>query len=148
MTDLDDRLTEEEAARLWQRAAQLQTRALERTEAADRDQRGADDDDEQAGYALVHVREAAIEAGISPEYLDAALADMRAERAIRAERRGGGLARRFLSDPPDVITVSRLVSAPPRAVLAAMERVFARDAYQLSLTDRRGDPLDGGLLTF
>lgn len=143
-----DRLSEAEAARLWQRAAQLQAEAKHSDPHADEDAAGDGASDVSEGYAIAHVREAALEAGIGAEFLDAALADIEAERAIARKARNSRLARLLLSDPPDAITVRRVIEASPRSVLRAMEDVFAREAYHLSLTDRKGDPLNGGLLTF
>ena len=54
-------LSEEEAARLWERAAHLQAEAARRIEAPD--VRGAAT--APAGYALTRVRSAALEAGIA-----------------------------------------------------------------------------------
>ena len=143
-----DRMTEEEAARLWQRAAQMQADAARRSEEAGPENESAAPADDADGYALMHVREAAIEAGIGPEYLDSALSDLRAERAVHGDRKPSRFARRLLDDPPDAITVRRIIGAPPATILDAMETVFARDSYLLTLTDRRGDPANGGLLVF
>ncbi|MEE8147513.1 MAG: hypothetical protein V3T24_07920, partial [Longimicrobiales bacterium] len=81
-------LTEEEAARLWQRAAQLQAEAARRAEKSGSEKaesKGAEsataDVAPPEGYALTHVRSAALEVGITDEFVDAALADLRAERA-------------------------------------------------------------------
>jgi hypothetical protein len=145
MTDHDaDQLTEEEAKRLWSRAAQLQAEAAGAVQppAIERDDVTAE------GYALAHVREAAVEAGIASRFVEAALADVRAERAVPASRRTSSLARRFLGDPPDSITVRRTIDATPEAVLSAMQAAFASDASRLTLTDRLGEPLDGGVLAF
>ena len=142
-----DRLSEEEAARLWQRAARLQAEAAHR-EDPDGSGRVAEPDDERTGYELAHVRAAAIEAGIGGEHLDAALADLRAERALGRNGGGGRYSRWFLDDPPDAITVRRLIAAEPAVVLRSMERVFPTEPYRLTLSDRQGDPLDGGLLVF
>ena len=86
MTDPRDILTEDEARRLWQKAAQLQAEAARLAEAkashdAEGDVEGPRRDGE--GYALVHVRAAAVEAGISEEFVDAALA------AVAAKAEGG-----------------------------------------------------------
>jgi len=146
-----DHITEEEASRLWQRAAQLQSEAVEREEAgpgAHVITAGSGRDEADSGYALDHVRAAAIEAGIGSEYLDAALADLRVERRILERKGGGRLTRHFLDDPPDAITVTRVIDAPPDRILSAMEGVFAKEPYNLTLTDRQGDPLDGGMLVF
>lgn len=149
MTDRDlDHLTEEEAARLWQRAVKLQADAARAAEAEESDESKAADVVPREGYAVEHVRAAAIEAGISGEYLDAALADLRAERAIPKAQRSYSFLRWFLKDPKDAITVRRVIDAPASKVLAAMEEVFPNEPYTLSLKDRQGDPLNGGLLIF
>lgn len=145
MTDRDtEQLSEEEATRLWARAAQLQAEAAGAVQATRIDGDGMPAN----GYALEHVRDAAVEAGIASEFVEAALADLRAERALPATRRGSTLARRFLGDPPDSITVRRTIDATPEAVLSAMQAVFASDTYRLTLIDRQGEPLDGGVLVF
>ena len=85
-------LSEEEAARLWQRAAQLQAEAARKAEelaqAADGAHESAPENkdvDAPGGYALTHVRSAALEVGIGSEFMDAALADLRAEGALPEE---------------------------------------------------------------
>ncbi len=137
-------LSEEEAARLWKRAAQLQAEAAGRVEAPD--VHGAAM--APPGYALAHVRSAALEAGIANEFVDAALADLRAERALPKVQKSNSLARRFLRHPPNMITARRVVEATPREVLSAMEAVFPDEPFRLTLTDQLGDPLDRGLLVF
>lgn len=142
------RLTEEQAAHLWQRAAALQAEAARAAESAD------DEADTTAlvpheGYELDHVRSAAIEAGIGAEFLDAALADMRAEVATRPAKPKGAFVRFFLGeDMPDSVTVRRVVRAPPVDVLKSMEELVPKEPYKLSLKDRKGDPLNGGVLIF
>ncbi len=137
-------LSEEEAARLWERAAQLQAEAAKGVEAPDVHGAALP----PAGYALTHVRSAALEAGIANEFVDAALADLRAERALPKVGKRNSLARRFLNDPPDTITVRRVIDATPQEVLTAMEAVCPGEPYRLSLTDQHGDPLDRGIMVF
>ena len=150
--DLRDHLSEEEAARLWQRAAQLQAEAARLAEAAAASD-AADDLDEgegkeaSSGYALTHVRAAALEAGISEEFVDAALSDLRAEQAAGAGT-GGRITRRFLGNPEDAVVVRRVIQAEVEGVLRAMEEVMPEDPYGLSLRDRRGDPTAGGVIIF
>ena len=87
-------LNEEEAAQLWQRAAQLQAEAARRAEKAESDRAETEASGETAdvappeGYALTHVRSAALEVGIANEFVDAALADLRAGRALSQGKRG------------------------------------------------------------
>lgn len=143
-------LTEEEAARLWQRAAQLQAEAARRAEKAE--SKGAEsataDVAPPEGYALTHVRSAALEVGITDEFVDAALADLRAERALPQDKRGWRLARWFLKDPPETQTARRVIEASAADVLSATEAVFPAEPYRLTMTDRQGDPFKGGFLVF
>ncbi len=143
-------LTEEEAARLWQRAAQLQAEAARRAEKAG--SKGAEsataDVAPPEGYALTHVRSAALEVGITDEFVDAALADLRAERALPQDKRGWRLARWFLKDPPETQTARRVIEASAADVLSATGAVFPAEPYRLTMTDRQGDPLKGGFLIF
>jgi len=99
-------LNEEEAARLWQRAAQLQADAARRAEKAESETAESDAAERETadgappeGYALTHVRSAALDVGIANEFVDAALADMRAESAL-PEKKRRRLARWFLKNPP------------------------------------------------
>ncbi len=149
-------LNEEEAAQLWQRAAQLQAEAARRAEKAESDraetEAAAGDTADVAppeGYALTHVRSAALEVGIANEFVDAALADLRAERALPQGKRGWRLARWFLKDPPETQTARRVIEAAAVDVLSATEAVVREgEPYRLALTDRLGDPLKGGFLVF
>jgi len=151
---VSDHLTEEEAARLWQRAAALQAEAAHLAEVGsgeEEDDAGdarAGDDERDSGYAIEHVRAAALEAGIGAEYLDAALVDLKAERALPNARNRGVIAERVFPDLPGAITVKRVIEATPNEVLDAMEKVFPEEPYQLSLLDQKGDVLEGGVLVF
>lgn len=149
MADRDPEiLSEEEAARLWERAAQLQAEAAGRIEAPQDEEAEIDDDTAARGYALEHVRSAAVDAGINTEFVDAALGDLRAERSLSTIKRGNWLARKVLKKPPDTITVRRIIEATPREVLSAMEAVMPGEPFRLTLRDQQGDPLDQGLMTF
>jgi len=148
-------LNEEEAAQLWQRAAQLQAEAARRAEKAESEKaesEGAEsataDVAPPEGYALTHVRSAALEVGITDEFVDAALADLRAERTLAQEKRGWRLARWFLKDPPETQTARRVIEAGAPDVLSATAAVFPGEPYRLTMTDRQGDPLKGGFLVF
>ena len=147
MTDGESEiLSEEEAARVWERAAELQAHA-----AGDMPTAPVESEGERApagGYALAQVRSAALEAGIAYPFVDAALADLRMARLHGTERRGHPLARRFLNRPPATIKVRRVVEATPRQVLSAMEVVFPGEPFRLTLTDQQGDALGGGIMTF
>ncbi len=142
-------LSEEEAARFWQRAAQLQAEAAQQAEAL-AEEPGSEDADvaPPEGYALTHVRSAALEAGISEEFMDAALADLRAERALPPKKRKWSLPRWILKNPSETITVRRIIEAPSAEVLSAMQDIFPREPFRLTLSDQKGDLLDGGVLVF
>lgn len=142
-------LTEEEAARLWQRAAALQAEAARDAEMPGEADRGeVDDVSTDDGYALEHVRAAALEAGIGAEYLDAALVDLRAERVLPSAPDRGVFARWILPPLPDAITVKRVIEASPAKVLQTMEEVLPEAPYRLTLADQKGNVLEGGVLVF
>ena len=148
----DGFLSQDEATRLWKRAAQIQAEAALQAEMdSARDaalELGSDEDaDTSDGYALTHVRAAAVEAGIGEEFVDAALSDLRAEQALGSGS-GKTLARRFIGNPDEAITVSRVIDAPIAKALQAMESVMPGEPFGLVLRDRRGDPAAGGLLIF
>jgi hypothetical protein len=149
-----DTLSEAEAQRLWRRAAELQAEAARRAEVRVAEEETGEDGGphrrEGDGYALVHVRAAAVEAGIGEGFVEAALAEVRAERAVSEV---GGAPRRpisrwVLGNPSGAVTARRVVRATPRAILAAMEDVLPHDPFRLTLRDRMGDPLQGGVLIF
>lgn len=154
MTDERETLSEAEAARLWQRAAELQADAARRAEAraagSAEGEVGPELRRPGEGYALVHVRAAALEAGISEEFVEAALAEVRAQSAAVAF---GSVPRRpisrwILGNPEPALTARRHVRATPRGILEAMEAVLPQDPYRLTLRERQGDPERGGLLVF
>lgn len=147
-------LSEAEAARLWHRAAELQAEAARRLEERSRELAPRSDRSDAAsgdGYALTHVRAAAVEAGISAEFVDYAVAELRNERRL-AEKRPDAVDRaadRLLGNPPHSAEVSRVISASPERVFQAMQRVFPADPYRLILRDTQGgDLLQGGVLVF
>lgn len=148
----EDFLSQEEATRLWRRAAKIQAEAARQAEMDAAREVTRELDAEQAarsaeGYALTHVRAAAVEAGIGAEFVDAALSDIRAERALGGSG-GARLARRLLGNPDEALAVSRVINAPVEEVLEAMESVMPGEPFGLTLRDRRGDPASGGLLIF
>jgi hypothetical protein len=97
------------------------------------------------GYRLAHVRQAASEAGIAPEFVELALAE--AGGASGEQRRTDSWADRFLGRGPRSLVATRRFDHPAHEVYASMQRVLAR--YRLSLMDSRGgEPLDGGVLVF
>jgi len=101
-----------------------------------------------SGYSVVQVRTAALEAGIDSEYVEAALAEVGQARALAGIEQSSGVARLILGDPPSVLTAKRTIEASAEAVLEAMQDVVQGEPFRLALTDRRGDPLNGGTLVF
>lgn len=151
MTREDETMSEEEAVRLWERAAELaraaeisKATAMARIDTPARapGQAAAD------GYALAHVRAAALEAGIPAEFVDAAVADYQAKQVLPATDTGGAFVRKFLNDPPDILTARRVVAKPAHEVLAAMESLFLAEPYRLLLVEQRGNVLAGGTMLF
>ena len=147
MADRDPEiLTDEEAARVWSRAAELQADAGKQVKSPQHERE--DPRLPSDGYALTHVREAAHEAGIAGEYVEAALVHLRAERNLAGHSKGHPLARKLLNNPPDAIIVQRVLEATPEDVFSAMQDVFPAEPFRLTLTDDLGDPLNGGALIF
>jgi len=145
-------LSEAEASNLWKRAAELQAEAAQRAEAEPEDPVEAPPDEapDSDGYALEHVRAAALEAGIGSEFVDEALGELSVTRALPVAP-GGPLDRlgcRFFGQPPDNIEVSRVILAPVESVLRSMVKIFPAIPYKLVLKDQRGDPRKGGVLIF
>jgi hypothetical protein len=152
------RVSEDEARRLWARAAELQAESLARrdalpsSDALDPDDgsstRAGDDAGLPAadpGYELAQVRDAAREAGIAEQFLERALAEADAG-ALAGGEKSGGLTDRYLGPGPLWIEVDESVEHPVAEVFTALRRVT--DRLQLALIDSRGDPKNGGVLVF
>ena len=152
-------LSENEARVVWQRAAQLQAEAAHRMERraalesarVSGEQTAVTTDD---AYRLRDVEAAAVEAGISRQYVAIALAELRAnpgsaaltdpmsERADRRTTLLMGTADRALS-------VSRVIPASPKDTLQALGAVFTAAPHEFTLQDTvNGHPLDGGIMRF
>jgi len=147
----DDVLSEAEATRLWQRAAQLQADEARRAEArAAAGALPAERRSQEEGYALTHVRAAALEAGIGAEFVEAALAEVQAERAVRGPSapRRRRLFRWVLGRPETTLTRRRVILGTPEQVLEAMEATLPEAPFDLLLRERIGDPASGGTLAF
>ncbi|HLL84153.1 MAG TPA: hypothetical protein VK420_15930 [Longimicrobium sp.] len=147
-------LSEERAAAVWQRAAELQAEAAKRSEAAAPPLQllaaaeGSSDAD--AGFRVADVRAAAAQAGIPAEFVTLALAesegvDARGFSGAAGER----VARRLLGTRQRSIEVARAIPGEPAAVVASMQRVLSAPPYLLALSGTVGpDPLSGGVLIF
>lgn len=138
----DRRLSDEQARRLWQRAAELQSEAARTLEERSRGlaERESDDDPGQ-GYSITHVRQAALEAGISPEFVDLAIDETTGDHGAEE-----GFAGKIMGEGPRWITVSRTYTHPAARVFQSMQRVFPQ--LRLNLVDTRGEPLEGGWMDF
>ncbi len=136
---------------MWHRAAELQAEAALRLEERSRELVPAEEDDAVAGagFAIDNVRAAAVEAGISPEFVDRALAERAATGALVPKTKKGLLHRLFVGDIPDSVEVSRVIGGSPAVVYDAMQRIFPKKPYSLVLSDTQGeDPLSGAVLVF
>ena len=139
------------AARLWQRAAELQSEAarrVEKTSLLEAESEVSEPNTE--GYALDHVRQAAEEAGIAGEFVDAALAEVTAENAVGQHKDSvlDGVAKRLLGRTPEFLEVRRVMAATPDAVYQTMQGIFPNAPYNLVVRDIQGDVLDGGVMVF
>jgi hypothetical protein len=153
------RLSESDAARLWERAAELQARAQHQLESAARrsaeasmqDAPGGDHPVLGEGYALQDVRKAAEEAGIHPDFVERALGEIRNESREMAGPEGtmDRVADRLLGGPEGSLVRRRILRGKGEAVLAALDRVLTGPEHDLTLSDMDGDdPLAGATLTF
>ncbi len=155
-----DVLSERDAIAVWQRAAQLQAEAAHRMErsinltapaASDGTRQPVPDD----SFRLSDVEAAAVEAGISRQFVAIALA----ERSTIVE--AGGTAVAPLDDRTErrittmlgvtdrSISVSRVIKASPKTTLQLIGRVFTAAPYHLKVRETvNGHPLDGGILRF
>lgn len=147
-------LSEARAAAVWQRAAELQAEAAKRSEAASPPLHllapadGSSDPD--AGFRVDDVRAAAVQAGISAEFVTLALAE---SEGIDAHGFSGEVgeraATRLLGTTQRSIEVARRIAGEPAAIMEAMKRVLPAGPYHLTLSGMVGaDPLDGGVLIF
>jgi len=150
-------ISEQDAIAVWQRAAQLQAEAAHRMErsitltSTGAGSTGVPTD----AFRLSDVEAAAVEAGISRQFVALALAE-------RTETVGGGatmvapldemLDRRIttmLGTPERGISVSRVIRASPKVTLQLIGRVFTAQPFLLTVRETvNGHPLDGGILRF
>lgn len=103
---------------------------------------------DESGFALEHVRQAAVEAGIDASFVDSAWTE--AQVGIRPS--GPALDKRitaFLGREDRAIVRSRVMEARPEEVLDAILEVATSDRCRLRPLDWvGGHPLDGGALVF
>jgi eukaryotic-like serine/threonine-protein kinase len=153
---LGDGLSEAEAMAVWQRAAQLQAEAahrMERTMSLRRSDGAAPDGAVPTGrFRVADVEAAAVEAGISRQYVALALAERAGSDRPAPLVVGDTEDRRItalLGVTARGLNVARTIPAAPRAVLAVLRRVVTAAPYHLELDEIvGGHPLDGGILRF
>lgn len=150
----DDLVSEADARALWERASEMQQEAARRTEeraAILELGQGARVVGSEDGFRLDEVAAAAREAGISPEYLGMAVAELEVTRKPRAwmsGRRGRG-SRHLLPDQLPALELARVIRAAPEAVLEAVMRLFPAEPFTMVLEDSMGDdPLEDGVYVF
>jgi len=150
-SDEQRRLSEEMAASLWKRAAELQSEAARRVEKTSLLEAESEVSDPNTdGYALDHVRQAAEEAGIAGEFVDAALAEVAAQTAVGPQKKSvlEAVAKRLLGRTPEFLEVRRVMAATPESVYQTMQGIFPNAPYNLVVRDIQGDVLDGGVMVF
>jgi eukaryotic-like serine/threonine-protein kinase len=153
-------ISERDAIAVWQRAAQLQAEAAHRMErsinlTAPTGTGASGASLPTDAFRLSDVESAAVEAGISRQFVAIALA----ERGSTVT--SGGAAIVPLSDRTDRrittmlgvtdrgLSVSRVIRASPKTTLQLIGRVFTARPYHLRVRETlNGHPLDGGILRF
>lgn len=146
MTD-DAHVSEERAQLIWRRAAELQAEAARKLEARSRVLAPGKGD--ASDFSMTDVKSAAIEAGISPEFVELALAESNTVEEGKSHEAAERRARRFLGTDRASLEVSRVVNAPAASVLDALQRVLPSARYLLLHVDTLGDdPLKDGVYVF
>lgn len=150
MTDPHQTLSPDHAEAVWRRAAQLQAEAARRLDERSRTLAlaGESASPHPDHFTLDEVRTAAVEAGIAPEFVALAVVEVREEPESGLTPSQEAAMVRWLGTRQRRLEVSRSVDAPPTRVFDAMQRVLPGHPWYLSLRDRSGDPLAGGILVF
>lgn len=149
--DEQERLSEAMAARLWQRAAELQVEAARQSDTAcSLEAESEISAEDTTGYSLADVRRAAEGAGIAGQFVDAALAEVAASSAVGEHESSllDKIALRLLKSPSDFLEVRRAMAASAEDVYRAMQVVFPAAPYYLTLRDIQGDAVHGGIMVF
>lgn len=157
-------LSEDQAALVWKRAAQLQAEAAARLErqtrtnaaralAADAGTAAAPGAPPTSAYRVQDVEAAAVEAGISQRFVALALSELPRDRALAAPDDEGSLRDRvgtaLIGPLQRSLSVSRVIRRPAREVLQAIGRAFQGLPWRMTLHDQIGPhPLDGGIVVF
>lgn len=154
-------LNERDAMALWQRAAQLQAEAAHRMERSVNLSAASNVHDGDASllptdaYRLRDVEAAAVEAGISRQFVAIALAERQSASGTgstavaplddRTERR----ITTMLGTVDRSVSASRVIKADAKTTLKVIGRVFTAHPYRLAVGETvNGHPLDGGILRF
>jgi hypothetical protein len=155
----DPILSDEQARRLWERAAELQAEAAQKREAEEAKGEGGgssrkllqSEGDADLGYSLANIRQAGLEAGIQPDYLDHALAE-KAILDLEGGSEGGWwdrTAKNFLDDKDLSLVVQRSFQFPAEPVWNVLEDTLTSEPHGLDLLEIWGDgPAAGGLAIF
>ncbi|MFN9576021.1 MAG: protein kinase domain-containing protein [Gemmatimonadota bacterium] len=153
-------LSEREAQAVWQRAAQLQAEAASRLEARAKQSaalpatRGASPDGmPTSGFRLRDVEAAAIEAGISQQYVAVAMDELQSRAVVTSAPSARGvsdrLSQRVLGSARRQASTTQVIHAPAAQVLQTMGQVLQGAKFNLRLAETLGGhPLDGGVLVF
>lgn len=146
-------ISEEEAIAIWRRAARLQMEAAHRLEERSRSLLTGPEEvvGRSGGIRQAELEAAAVEAGISAEYVQLAQAIMRdsASAAVPLAGWEDRAAVRFLGTRERSIEVARMIAATPKEVVTAMQRILPAYPYFMALKDSLGGrPEEGGVLVF
>lgn len=157
-------LSEQQAALVWKRAAQLQAEAAARLERQTRNTStrvpGASEQAAEtpgvaptSAYRVRDVEAAAVEAGISQRFVALALSELPAASDGSVALDGGSVTEKIgsmvIGRMQRSLSVARVIRAPAREVLQAMGRCFQGHPLRMVLDEQIGaHPLDGGILVF
>jgi eukaryotic-like serine/threonine-protein kinase len=158
-TQQAEMLSERDAMAVWQRAAQLQAEAAHRMERSVNLSPAAVSDNATANaadaYRLGDVESAAVEAGISRQFVAIAVAERSAvaqagtSAVVPLDEKTDRRITTLLGTTERSISVSRVIRASPKVTLQLIGRVFTAYPYFLKVRETvNGHPLDGGILRF
>jgi eukaryotic-like serine/threonine-protein kinase len=148
-------ISEQDAMAVWQRAAQLQAEAAQRMERAMAVPAAQPEDGAPGALRVRDVEAAAVEAGISRQYVAIALAERAAVPAhdgtavAPLDDRSDQRITRLLGTTARSVSTSRVIRATPKQTLQLIGKIFSGAPYFLRLRETiNGHPLDGGILRF
>jgi hypothetical protein len=148
-------LSDDQAALVWRRAAQLQADAsarLERDAGAAAHRAAVAEVSGTQSYRLRDVEAAAVEAGISRRFVALAVSELSSSMEPASPATGSGRERAaayFLGATARSVQASRAYHAPARRVLSTMGQCFRGAPWRLEYRSTGGPhPLAGGVLEF